>query len=91
MRSGNTEKEKTSFEPSRIILPRILRALLENGPLGRTALALGANSNYVTVAQHIVWLEAKSYVEFSIVGGKLPVNLTQSGREFALKIASIPY
>lgn len=84
-------KEKPSYEPSRIILPRILRALLETGPLGRTTLALAANTNYVTVAQHIMWLEMKSYVVFSIEGGKLAVNLTQSGREFALKIASISY
>ncbi len=91
MRSDNIKKGKPSFEPSRIILPRILKALLENGPLARTALALAANTNYVTVAQHIVWLETKSHIEFSIEGGKLAVKLTQSGREFALRIASTPY
>jgi hypothetical protein len=37
-----------------------------------------------------MWLEARSYVEFLIENGKLLVKLTGNGREFALKIASIP-
>lgn len=91
MRSGNTNKEKTKFEPSKVILPRILNALLEHSPIGRTMLATIVNTNYPIVARHLVWLEARSYVEFLIENGKFLVKLTENGREFALKIVSIPY
>ncbi|TVL98828.1 MAG: hypothetical protein CV087_20360 [Candidatus Brocadia sp. WS118] len=88
-------KKKTEnvgeFEPSKIILPRILKALLEHSPIGRTMLATIVNTNYPIIASHLVWLEARSYVEFLIENGKLLVKLTENGREFALKIASIPY
>lgn len=91
MRSDSIGNEKPSFEPSRIILPRILRTLLESGSLGRTALAAAANTSYPKLAKHLVWLESMSYVEFSIENGKLTVRLTQNGREFALKVANIQF
>ncbi len=91
MRSGDIEREKQGFEPSKVILPRILKALLERGPIGRTSLATAVNTNYPIVARHLVWLEMKSYVEFLIENSKLIVRLTESGREFALKFASVPY
>lgn len=91
MRTNNTEKEKTKFEPSRIILPRIVRALLENGPVGRSTLAVKSNINYPKLAKHLIWLQANSYVEFSVENRKFVVRLTEAGRMFAMKLASMPY
>lgn len=85
------KKDIGDFKPSKVILPRILKALLEHSPIGRTKLATTVNTNYPVVASHLMWLESRSYVEFLIENGKLLVKLTESGREFALKIATFPY
>ncbi|MBI5698208.1 MAG: hypothetical protein HZC29_06985 [Thaumarchaeota archaeon] len=91
MRSGRPEEKKPGFKPSKIILPRILKILLEKGPIGRSDLSTISNTNYSVLAKHLIWLEAKSHVEFLIEDGKFMVKLTESGRESALKLASLPY
>jgi len=91
MRTNNTEKEKTKFEPSKIILPRIMKVLLENGSIGRSTLTTASNTNYPKLAKHLVWLEQNSYVEFSVEDRKFIVRLTESGRDFALRLASMPF
>lgn len=85
MRSSDIEKQVSNFKPSKIVLPRILKALLENGSIGRTTLATAFNTDYPIVARHLIWLEMKSFVEFLIENDKLMIKLTAKGREFALK------
>lgn len=91
MRTGNIKREKSGFEPSKIILPRIMRVLLENGSIGRSTIALKSNINYPKLAKHLMWLQTNSYVEFSVENRKFVVGLTEAGRIFAMKLASLPY
>lgn len=91
MRSGNTNKEKSDFEPSKKLLPRIMRVMLENNSLNRTSLAQLANLNYATLCKYVIWMEQKSFVEFVILDKKLTIKLTEAGRDLALKMASMPY
>lgn len=89
MRSDDIEKY--DFEPSMKILPRIMKTILENNSLTRTTLAQTANLNYARLCKYVVWLEKKSYVEFVISDGKLTIQLTENGREFALKLARLSH
>ncbi|MEM2160420.1 MAG: winged helix-turn-helix domain-containing protein [Candidatus Nitrosotenuis sp.] len=91
MRSGNIKREKSEFEPSKKLLPRIMQVLLENNSLNRTALAQAANLNYATLCRYVMWLNQKSLVAFAIVDDKFTVTLTEAGRDLALKLASMPY
>ena len=91
MRANDMTKEKQDFVPSKKILPRIMRVLLENNSINRTALAIAANLNYSVLSKYVIWLETKSFVEFTISYGKLAVKLTENGREFAVRLASLPY
>ncbi|MEM3169362.1 MAG: hypothetical protein QW838_01145 [Candidatus Nitrosotenuis sp.] len=79
------------FEPNPKILPKIIKILFEQGQIGRTALSLKTKINYQIISKHVIWLQRKGHIEFEIVGGKLLMKLTESGREFAQKLASIPY
>ncbi|MEW6044030.1 MAG: winged helix-turn-helix domain-containing protein [Thermoproteota archaeon] len=88
MRSDDIEK--SDFEPSMKILPRIMRIILENESMNRTTLAQATNLNYARLCKYVVWLEKKSFIEFSISNGKLIIKLTECGREFALKLARLP-
>lgn len=85
MRSGNTNKEKTEFEPSKKLLPRIMKVILENNSLNRTSLAQIANLNYATLCKYVIWMEQKSLVEFVILDKKLTIKLTETGRELGTK------
>lgn len=90
MRSDDIEGGKSDFEPSMKILPRVMRIILENSLLTRTTLAQAANLNYARLCKYVVWLEKKSFIEFAINDGKLTIQLTENGREFALKLARLP-
>ncbi|MEM4250170.1 MAG: hypothetical protein QW395_07805, partial [Candidatus Nitrosotenuis sp.] len=79
------------FEPNPKVLPKIIKILFEEGQIGRTALSLKTKINYQVLSKHVIWLQRKGLIEFEIVGGKLLMKLTESGREFAQKLASIPY
>lgn len=91
MRSDDIEKERLDFEPSMKILLRIMRVILENDIMNRSTLAQAVNLNYARLCKYVVWLEKKSFIEFAIQNGKLTINLTESGREFALKLAHLPH
>jgi len=87
MRSEN----KQDFEPSKKLLPRIMKALLEGNSPNRTSLAQASNLNYATLCKYVMWLNQKSMVEFVMLEGRLSIKLTESGRDLALKLASIEY
>lgn len=89
MRSDDVEK--SDFEPSMKILPRIMRIILENDSMTRTTLSQVANLNYSRLCKYVVWMEKKSFIEFVISDGKLTIKLTENGREFALKLAHLPH
>lgn len=89
MRSSNIKKEKSEFEPSMKILPRIMKMILENNSITRTNLAQTTNLNYARLCKYVVWLDQKSFTEFVIEDGKLTIRLTESGREFALRLANL--
>lgn len=91
MRSGNIKKQKSEFEPSKKLLPRIMQVMLENNSLNRTTLAQATNLNYATLCRYVVWTNQKSLTEFVVVDDKLMVKLTETGREYALKLASVLY
>lgn len=91
IRSNLPIKGNSGFEPSMKILPRIMKIILVNNSLTRTTLAQVTNLNYARLCKYVVWLEKKSFIEFAIQDGKLTINLTESGREFALKLAHLQH
>ena len=86
-----SENKTTQFEPSKKLLPRVMKALLEGNHINRTSLAQASNLNYATLCKYVMWLNQKSKVEFVMLEGKLTIKLTESGRELALKLTSIEY
>lgn len=93
MTRHNVQKTKDigDFDPNPKVLSKIIKIIFEQGQIGRTALSLKTKINYQTLSKHMIWLQRKSYIEFEIIGGKLLMKLTESGREFAQKLASFPY
>lgn len=68
-----------------------MKALLENNMMIRSDLATAANVSYPKLYKHLIWLESNSYIEFVIKDGQIAVKLTESGREVALKLATLPF
>lgn len=85
-REGNTE-----FEPSLKILLRIMKALLETNPIGKTALSASANVNYNVLSQYLLWLEKKSMVVLVLNEGKAHISMTSKGREFAVELNNLDF
>jgi len=69
-----------------MLLSRVMEFLLETDGIGRTALAQKTKINYSRLFEHIRWLEDKEMIELIIKSGKVHVRLTESGREFAIRI-----
>jgi len=79
----------TNFALSMNAISRIVKVILENDSLGRTALSQEANINYTTLSKHLDWLKKKSIVEYVVDDGKVIVRLTTNGREFALQLSKL--
>ena len=82
-----SKKLEPSFEPSMKTLMRIMKAMTENGSVGKTQLSLDTNLNYARLTKHIGWLENQGLVESTVEYGKIIVTLTANGKEFASMIS----
>ncbi len=75
--------EQTEFQPNVKLLYRIVKVIMENNSLGKTALSQKANINYVILMKHLMWLDDKGLIESIINDGKVHVKFREKGREFA--------
>ncbi|MFB5615497.1 MAG: winged helix-turn-helix domain-containing protein [Candidatus Nitrosomaritimum yanchengensis] len=60
----------------------------EQGPSPKTKLSRKTNLNYTRLANHVVWLEKKGYVESVIQNSQINIKLTGPGKEFAKSISN---
>ncbi len=81
-------KSGNNFEPSIKTLTRILQFVKEQGPSPKTKLSRKTNLNYTRLANHVVWLEKKGFVESVIQETKINIKLTGQGKEFAKMISN---
>jgi predicted transcriptional regulator len=79
------------FDPNPKVVSKIIKILFEQGRIGRTTLSLRTKINYQALSKHVMWLQKNGHIEFEIVEGKLLIGLTDNGREFARKLATLPY
>ena len=48
-----------------------------------------ANINYALLSRHLAWMENKSLIKLTVEDGKIIVNLTSHGREFATEFCNL--
>jgi predicted transcriptional regulator len=78
-----------SFKPSIKILLRIMKSMLENNPIGQTALSSQANVNYTVLLQHLSWMKRKSLATHVLVDSKAGISMTDQGREFVVELNNL--
>jgi predicted transcriptional regulator len=71
------------------MLPRIIKVILENNSIAKTALSQQANVNYVRLSKHLRWLEKRNLIELIIQGRSIGIILTESGRKFAVTLTNL--
>lgn len=65
------------FKPDLYVVARIIKALMEEGPLPRTKLSLYSDLSYDKFAQYMVWLVSKEI----LVENDGLLHVTQQGME----------
>lgn len=91
LEQSEASKSNSEFKPSMKILSKIMQSILEKNSLGRTSLSQITHTNYQTISRHVEWLKQKSFVDITLDRGKVHVELSSAGRDFALKICSFDH
>lgn len=71
------------------LVKRVMKVLLDRNSIGRTDLSESANIHYNRLIEQLNWLEGEGYIMLGIKDGKIVVELTPKGREFALTLSAI--
>lgn len=82
-------ESNSAFEPSMSLLAKIMKVMLENNSIGKTALSQEANVNYVRMIRHLQLLEEKRFVERTVEEDRVNFTLSRMGREFAILLSML--
>lgn len=85
----DVEQDDHTFYPSMKILSRIMTAMMEFGPMGKTLLSQQAKISYDRLVMYVEWLEKKQFMESLIESHKIKLRLTEDGRQFATHVCSL--
>ena len=71
------------------LIDKVMKILLRENAIGRTGLSQASNIHYARLVDQLAWLENRNYIKFIIKDGKIAVELTPEGRQFALVLSTI--
>lgn len=72
-----------------VLVKKIILALLEKGPMGRTELSLATKIHYSKLLDQLSILEQTQHVAIYASEGGIVVGLADKGREFGTKLSEL--
>lgn len=85
----DTETKVDRFNPTVNTLCRIMKALVEQNSINRTALSTVANVHYSRLSKCLELLQERKLIELIIEDGIVLVHLTEGGKEFASRLSDL--